>query len=48
MGQLRIGIIGAGHFGRFHALKVKASQRAILAGVFDPQAARAAALGKEA
>lgn len=48
MGQLRIGIIGAGHFGRFHALKVKASQRAILAGVFDPQASRAAALGKEA
>ncbi len=48
MGQLRIGIIGAGHFGRFHALKVKASQRASLAGVFDPQAARAAALGKEA
>ena len=48
MGQLRIGIIGAGHFGRFHALKVKASQRAALAGVFDPQAARATALGKEA
>lgn len=48
MGQLRIGIIGAGHFGRFHALKVKASQRATLSGVFDSQAARAAALGKEA
>lgn len=48
MDFLRIGIIGAGHFGRFHALKVKASQRATLVGVFDPQAARASALGKEA
>ena len=48
MGQLRIGIIGAGHFGRFHALKVKASQRAVLAGLYDPQAERAGAIGREA
>ena len=48
MAQLRIGIIGAGHFGRFHALKVKASRRAVLAGLHDPQAERAAAIGREA
>ena len=48
MAQLRIGIIGAGHFGRFHALKVKASTRAVLAGLYDPQPDRAAAIGREA
>ena len=48
MAQLRIGIIGAGHFGRFHALKVKASRRAVLAGLYDPQTERAAAIGREA
>ena len=46
--QLRIGIAGAGHFGRFHALKVAASRRAVLAGLSDPDAARAAAVGREA
>jgi predicted dehydrogenase len=45
---LRIGIVGAGHFGRFHALKVAASRRARLVGLSDPDAARAAAVGKEA
>ena len=45
---LRIGIAGAGHFGRFHALKVAASRRATLVGLFDPDMARAAAVGKEA
>ena len=48
MASLRIGIVGAGHFGRFHALKVKASRRGVLAGVCDPDAARAAAVGREA
>ena len=48
MDKLRIGIIGAGHFGRFHALKVKASQRAVLAGLYDPDGARAAVIGREA
>ena len=33
---LRIGIAGVGHFGRYHALKVAASARANLVGVFDP------------
>jgi predicted dehydrogenase len=34
--RLRIGIAGAGHFGRYHALKVAASPRARLAGIYDP------------
>ena len=46
--RLRIGIAGAGHFGRFHALKVAANPRAALAGLHDPDAARAAAVGREA
>ena len=46
--QLRIGIAGAGHFGRFHALKVAAGRRVKLAGLYDPDAARAAAVGREA
>lgn len=48
MDQLRIGIAGAGHFGRFHALKVAANRRARLVGLFDPDAARAEAVGREA
>lgn len=48
MDRLRIGIVGAGHFGRFHALKVKASSRAVLAGLYDPDAARAGVIGREA
>jgi len=45
--QLRIGVIGAGHFGRFHAQKLAASERAVLAGLHDPDAARAAAVAAE-
>ena len=45
---LRIGLIGAGHFGRFHALKIAASRRAVLAAIHDPDAARAAAVAQEA
>ncbi len=45
---LRIGIAGAGHFGRFHALKVAASVRSQLVGIHDPDHARAAAVGREA
>jgi predicted dehydrogenase len=40
--------VGAGHFGRFHALKIMASKRAVLSGVCDLDAARAALVGKEA
>ena len=45
---LRVGIAGVGHFGRYHALKVAASPRAVLAGVFDPDTARAGTVGREA
>ena len=44
---MRIGVAGAGHFGRFHALKVAASARAELVGVCDPDAERAVALARE-
>jgi predicted dehydrogenase len=46
--QLRIGVVGAGHFGRFHALKVAASPRARLAGLYDIDTERAALVGREA
>jgi predicted dehydrogenase len=45
---LQIGVIGAGHFGRFHALKIAASARAVLAGVADIDPARAALVAGEA
>lgn len=41
----RIGVIGAGHFGRFHALKLRGHG---LAGVHDPDAARASMVAAEA
>jgi predicted dehydrogenase len=46
--RLRIGVAGVGHFGRYHALKVAASKRAILVGVHDPDLERAKAIGWEA
>jgi predicted dehydrogenase len=46
--RLRIGIAGAGHFGRYHALKVAESERAELVGVHDPDAERAKTVGWEA
>jgi predicted dehydrogenase len=46
--QLRIGVIGAGHFGRFHALKIAAAPRATLAGIHDLDPARAARVAAEA
>lgn len=45
---LRIGVAGAGHFGRFHALKVASNPRARLVGVHDPDQARALLVGREA
>ena len=45
---LRMGVVGAGHFGRFHALKVAAAPRATLIGLHDRDEARAAAVGREA
>lgn len=46
--KLRIGVAGVGHFGRFHALKIAASDRAELAGVYDPDVERAKTVGWEA
>ena len=46
-GRLRIGVVGAGHFGRFHALKVAASSRATLAGIHDLDKAKARTVGWE-
>lgn len=45
---LRVGIAGAGHFGRYHALKVAASTRARLTGIYDPDLERAKTVGWEA
>jgi len=44
---LRVGLVGAGHFGRFHALKIVASPRATLAGVHDHNAVHADAVARE-
>jgi len=48
MSRLRIGLAGAGHFGRFHALKAAASPRLALVGIADPDGARAAQVAQEA
>jgi predicted dehydrogenase len=45
--RVRIGVVGCGHFGRFHALKVASGPRTILAGVCDRDPARAEALARE-
>lgn len=46
--SLRIGVLGAGHFGRFHALKLARAARAELAGLHDPDHARADLVAAEA
>lgn len=48
MKSLKIGVFGAGHFGRFHALKLRGAARASLAGLHDPDPARAALVSVEA
>jgi len=45
--RLNIGVIGAGHFGRFHALKLAAAKRADLVGLHDPDPARADLVARE-
>jgi predicted dehydrogenase len=45
---LRVGVAGAGHFGRYHALKAAASDRVRLVGVYDPDTERAKTVGWEA
>jgi predicted dehydrogenase len=47
-GPLRVGVAGAGHFGRYHALKVAASDRAQLVGIYDLDNERAKTVGWEA
>ncbi len=47
-GPLRVGVVGAGHFGRYHVLKLAASTRARLAGVHDHDASRATRVAAEA
>jgi predicted dehydrogenase len=44
---LRIGLVGAGHFGRYHALKLAAAPRARLSGVHDRHEDRASAVAAE-
>jgi len=48
MDFLRIGVFGAGHFGRFHALKLRGAARAKLVGLHDPDPARAELVAAEA
>ncbi|MBR0679143.1 Gfo/Idh/MocA family oxidoreductase [Roseomonas eburnea] len=45
--RLALGILGVGHFGRFHALKAAANPRLRLVGLHDADAARAATVGAE-
>lgn len=45
MQALRVGVLGAGHFGRFHALKL--AKNGALSGVFDASAERAALVAAE-
>ena len=45
--QIRIGVAGAGVFGRNHANKINANARATLVGIFDLSAERAQALAAE-
>jgi predicted dehydrogenase len=46
--RLNVGLIGAGHFGRYHALKLAGAARARLIGLADPDAERAKAVAWEA
>ncbi len=45
---LSIGVVGAGHFGRYHALKIAKAARATLTGICDIAAERAAKVATEA
>ncbi|OYV33156.1 MAG: oxidoreductase, partial [Rhodospirillales bacterium 20-64-7] len=46
--RLAVGLIGAGHFGRYHALKLAGAARARLVGLADPDAERAKSVAWEA
>jgi predicted dehydrogenase len=47
MAQLRAGVAGAGVFGAFHARKYASLEGVTLASIYDPDAARSAALAQE-
>jgi predicted dehydrogenase len=46
--SLNVGLVGAGHFGRYHALKLAGAKRAKLVGLADPDTERAKAVAWEA
>lgn len=46
--RLQVGLIGAGHFGRYHALKLAGASRVNLVGLADPNPARAKDVAWEA
>jgi predicted dehydrogenase len=46
--KLSVGLIGAGHFGRFHALKLAAASRAGISGIYDASPERAQTVAWEA
>ncbi|MGG5808326.1 Gfo/Idh/MocA family protein [Falsiroseomonas sp. CW058] len=46
--ELRVAVLGVGHFGRFHALKAAKAPRMRLVAVHDADAGRAAAVAAEA
>ncbi len=46
--RLQVGLIGAGHFGRYHALKLAGAARARFIGLADPNPARAKEVAWEA
>lgn len=46
--RLRVGLIGAGHFGRYHALKLAGATRVTLVGLADPDPVRAKEVAWEA
>ena len=48
MNKLRAAVIGAGYFGRLHALKLAAQPEVELVAVADPDAARAESVAREA
>lgn len=46
--MLKVGIVGAGHFGRFHALKARDCAREQLVALYDPDRERARLVAQEA
>uniref|UniRef100_UPI0026099756 Gfo/Idh/MocA family protein n=1 Tax=Acidocella sp. TaxID=50710 RepID=UPI0026099756 len=46
--RLQVGLVGAGHFGRYHALKLAGAARAKLVGLYDANPERAKEVAWEA